>query len=80
MKNTIANIVAKHFEILFPEDNNIYTAEDLKCLFFYKINLKKKYYNILTMNSKRSMMTCSCSSCFYLIKRACKVGIIKDTH
>jgi hypothetical protein len=58
----------------------VYTAEDLKCRFFYKINLKKKYYNILTMNSKRSMMTCSCSSCFSLIKRACKVGIIKDTH
>ena len=32
------------------------------------------------MNSKRSMMTCSCSSCFSLIKRASKVGIIKDTH
>ena len=31
--------------------------------------LKIKYYNIITMNSKRSIMTCSCSSCFSLIRR-----------
>ena len=32
------------------------------------------------MNSKSPIMNCSCSSCFSLIKRAYKVGIIKDTH
>jgi hypothetical protein len=31
--------------------------------------LKIKYYNIITMNSKRPIMTCSCSSCFSLIRR-----------
>jgi hypothetical protein len=43
-------------------------------------NLKINYYIIITMNSKRSIMNCSCSSCFYLIRRVFKVGIIKDTH
>ncbi len=32
-------------------------------------NLKINYYNIITMNSKRSIMNCSCSSCFSLIRR-----------
>ena len=32
-------------------------------------SLKIKYYNIITMNSKRPIMTCSCSSCFSLIRR-----------